>query len=327
MIYLISKFYINIAIKFKICYNYNIRKDDKMKKSFKNICSVLLTTLMVCNPCHAIISKKTLAKILIPSTAIAGITAIMIYSYYKLSKTESSPKVSNKLPTIDNESSKISNKLPDINNEAPKTQSKLPEVIINEVPENKSPESQKTQNNLPETTKRELDNFNNKEKVWIKFLSGEVLTHEEKTKYNFRYSSCEEFRQDNDNNLECFHDYIQVVFPNIIKSVYGNRDLYIEGKEGFWKALLSDTSLKKNIQETMKKNYNRILNFWNNKNLKSGDHNLLRITRVLISLKLFGLQEEYESLRKYLIERFGNEQSFSNSMKYWNATEKTASLV
>lgn len=278
-----------------------------MKKSFKRICSVLLTALIISNPCHAAISKKTVSKILFSSTAIVGLSAILIYGLHEFSKTKSSPKVPDKLPKVPNQSSNISNEISKINNETPK-------ISLH-----------KAQINFLE--KRKFDNFNNKEKAWIKFLSGEVLTPEEKLKYNFRYSSCEEFRKDSDNNLEYFHDYIQVVFPNIIKSVYGNRDLYIEGKEHFWKALLSESSLKKNIQETMKKNYNRILNFWDNKNLKSCDHNLLRITRVLISLKLFGLQEEYESLREYLTERFGNDQSFSNSMKYWNATEKTTSLV
>lgn len=283
-----------------------------MKKSFKSICSILLTSLVISNPCHALlISKKTVAKILVSGATAIGISAVVIYGLNKVFKTNPAPST------------------PNNENASPKTNKKSPtkKVPFSPSKTNKSTKVSpgKSRTNLPE--KRNLNDFNNKERAWIKFLSGEVLTPEEKAKYNFVYSSCEEFLQDNDENLESRHNYIQVVFPNIIKSVFSNTDLYIQGKENLWKNILSNESTKKNIQETMRRNYNRILNFWDNKSLGSNDHNILRMTRVLISLKLFGLQEEYENLKRYLINRFGEEESFSKSFEYWQATENTASLV
>ena len=189
-------------------------------------------------------------------------------------------------------------------------------ALKNEVPKNE---------NLNEFTKREL--------LWIKLLSGEALTDKERTEGNFRYKSCKQFRDDSDENLERYHDYIQLLFPSEDPSGFENKDLYISKKSHVWTNYLkSNPEVLRKIQNTMVENCTRMMKFWKLSTMSPSDHNLLRITRVLKSLKLFGLEEKYNELRRKLESVFGNTKSckkngFKETVKFWESTAIIKSLV
>lgn len=168
---------------------------------------------------------------------------------------------------------------------------------------------------------------------WIKLLSGETTNDR-----SFIYKSGEDFRNDNDTNLEKYHNFIQVFFPNVDQSGSANYDLFINNCRDKWKALLENNSeIFKKIQSEMRLNLVRMLNFWKfnasydgNNNFKVSlpkpsksqlrnlsDHNCLRASRVLIALRLFGLNEEHNQLLSILNESYPNHQS----LKFWNETK------
>ncbi len=177
-----------------------------------------------------------------------------------------------------------------------------------------------------------------KEENWVKFLSGEKIDDK-----SFRFNSCEDFRHANDSDLENFHDYVQVVFPNFEKSSYANSDLYLNKNIEKWKKVLSNKEICIKTQENLNLNLIRMLKFWrfevvvneeNNKITKlvasddgtpfmNGNHNGLRLTRVLISLKIFGLNDEYELLMKAIEEKHTDKLSY----EFWKNTKNTPCLV
>lgn len=103
-------------------------------------------------------------------------------------------------------------------------------------------------------------------------------------------------------NLESTHDYIQRVFPTDEQSMYSDAPpLTVKDLEAFTQSITA--------QENMRKMYQRMLVFWklDGENYKEwgnifpvrlwnliGNHNHKRITRVLKSLKLFGMDKEYK---------------------------------
>lgn len=156
---------------------------------------------------------------------------------------------------------------------------------------------------------------------WIDILIGlEVKSP------GWRYKSGKEMRSDNYDNLESHHNYIQVFFPKKDNSSFANGDLYL-GNEDFkkvWEIRKKyDPQIIKKIQDEMKLNFKKILDFWgfltddnitfiriNNEakatqrrkeKICSDNHNNLRVTRVLLALGSFGLKNEakmfYESLK------------------------------
>lgn len=169
---------------------------------------------------------------------------------------------------------------------------------------------------------------------WIKLLSGETTNDR-----SFIYKSGEDFRNDNDTNLEKYHNFIQVFFPNVDQSGSANCDLFIDNCRDKWKALLENNSeIFKKIQSEMHLNLLRMLKFWKfnasydgNNNFKvslpkpfksqlrnPSDHNCLRATRVLIALRLFDLNEEYAKFLDILNTFYPNHES----KHYWNNNTK-----
>ncbi len=180
-------------------------------------------------------------------------------------------------------------------------------ALKNEVPKNE---------NLNKFTKREL--------LWIKLLAGCPVNN-----YKFKYNSCEKFRKDSNYNLEKNHDYIQIIFPNEKISEYANKEFYISGeKRNTWEQYLtSNKNILKKIQKNMALNVNRMIEFWNSKeSFISWGHNYLRMTRVLISLKLFGLEEMHKNLLDKLTISFRNKAK-EESLKIWKSTVDTKPLI
>ncbi|MDR1240753.1 MAG: hypothetical protein LBK29_02635 [Oscillospiraceae bacterium] len=166
----------------------------------------------------------------------------------------------------------------------------------------------------------DYDNF-------IKFLTGEEV----KWKQKRVYSSLNEFIRDNDTNLEGFHNYVQLVFPNELRGM-ANGDLCVN-YDVFRN--LSKEKLKE-IQENARPCFLRMVRFWGFEfNADGGftghpekqsfkNHNSLRVTRVLKWLWIIGQFDLYkkflEALEKYYPQ-------CSSLKSHWrNAARKTKSL-
>ena len=188
--------------------------------------------------------------------------------------------------------------------------------------------------------------FDKKEQTWIKFLMGEKIDDK-----SFRFKSCEEFRDASSNDLEDYHDFIQVVFPNLEKSGYDNKDLYLNKNLKKWQDLMQDLGIRLKIQKNLKLNLVRILTFFgfkvtlgysseivelkaetNGVAFKPGNHNCLRLTRVLICLKIFGLDREHKLIidsinsNKEIMMLAKNDSNLKTSYKFWLDSAKAACL-
>ena len=188
--------------------------------------------------------------------------------------------------------------------------------------------------------------FDKKEQTWIKFLMGEQIDDK-----SFRFNSCNEFRTASNNDLEKYHDFIQAVFPNLEKSEYDNKDLYLNKNLKKWQDLMQDLDIRLKIQKNLKLNLIRILTFFGFKvSLKGsfeideleadaggvafrpGNHNGLRLTRVLICLKIFGLDRAHQLIidsinsNKEIMKLVNVNSTLKTSYGFWLNSRKTACL-
>jgi hypothetical protein len=184
------------------------------------------------------------------------------------------------------------------------------------------------QANLP-VAMAELNKFSRKSEFsgrqlqWVEFLAGGTVSE-------FRYQDCQAFRNDNDSNLESYHDYVQVVFPSYRPSQNGNSDLYIEDNVDAWKALLRECPiLRCNINLNMQLNAIRMLHFWKFKfafqgntvvlvdNLRSplhehGNHNTWRATRFIVALQWFKCTGFLNVFKVFLNKYYQNVPAYSS---------------
>ncbi len=188
--------------------------------------------------------------------------------------------------------------------------------------------------------------FDKKEQTWIKFLMGEQINDE-----SFRFKSCNGLRSASNNDLEDNHDFIQAVFPNLEKSRYANQDLYLNKNLKKWQDLMQDLEIRLKIQENLRLNLIRILTFFgfevtlgdsskiiklkaktDGVAFKPGNHNGLRLTRVLICLKIFGLNREHQLIidsinsNKEIIKLVNGNSTLKTSYAFWLNSIKTACL-
>lgn len=153
---------------------------------------------------------------------------------------------------------------------------------------------------------------------WINILSGKNAGKSSHNGEKWCYTSADQFRKDSDENLENYHNYIQVIFPNCDPGM-ANHDLIVNDEfRKLWnEKVAKDPSLPTKVQQQMRLNFIRMLKFWGykvdgdkngirsitfdsapekavayKKKVDETDHNNLRITRVLIALRLFGLNHE-----------------------------------
>ena len=156
---------------------------------------------------------------------------------------------------------------------------------------------------------------NNKEDIY-KFLSGE-----KPDKYGRNIREIWEY----DNKLlEKSHNYIQRLFPTTKESIFEKAPL------------INPVADKKHItnqkiRENMKKSFEIMLNFYGfeykNKTIidkketkhwiSKGNHNYLRITRIITSLKIFGLEAEAILFYEALLNLSHTEKIDEKSLKYW----------
>ena len=135
----------------------------------------------------------------------------------------------------------------------------------------------------------------------------------------------------NDNDKESKHDYIQWLFPTEIPSKF-NKDAPVLTKE-IIKAMRNDSD----VMENLKKSFESILKFYglsydsSSKRVSyhnfssrsicwitSNNHNYLRISRILSSLKTFNLDDEANAFFSILSEIAKNNSLFlKESFKTW----------
>ena len=128
----------------------------------------------------------------------------------------------------------------------------------------------------------------------LEFLGGK--------RHDVRGRSLEQMLAFSDAELEAVHDYIQWLFPLKEASAF-NRDAPVLSASDA-AALATSEDARAAMREALK----RMLAFYGHPQvdglhwLRRHDHNFLRITRILKSLKLAGLDEEADSVYAWLQE-------------------------
>ncbi len=119
-----------------------------------------------------------------------------------------------------------------------------------------------------------------------------------------------------DEELEEVHDYIQWLFPLREKSVAVPGSPVLESEE-MVALLRSDTNVREHMLQAME----RMKRFYaeNDHWLERGDHNHLRITRILKSACLLGLREEAVAFYNFILKRVESAQPVTKeSLAYWH---------
>lgn len=156
----------------------------------------------------------------------------------------------------------------------------------------------------------------NKEEDIFKFLSGE-----EPDKYG---RNIREIWGYDEKLLERSHDYIQRLFPTNEESIFEKAPVIDLKKD---KRKIENIMIKEN----MKKSLEIMLNFYGfeYKNtiqpksdakfkwISKKNHNYLRITRILTSLRIFGLEKEAKDFYNALINLSKEKDIDEISLKYW----------
>ncbi len=118
-----------------------------------------------------------------------------------------------------------------------------------------------------------------------------------------------------DEELEEVHDYIQWLFPLREKSMAVPGSPVVES-EDMAKLLRADVR----VQENMRMALDRMKRFYTDNDhwLEQGDHNHLRITRILKSLCLLGLRDEAIKFHNFILQRVESAQPVTReSLAYW----------
>lgn len=169
------------------------------------------------------------------------------------------------------------------------------------------------------TIARKQNPFTDTNKI-ISFLEGTGQDHRGRT--------FKDFLEADDTYLEGCHDFIQGVVPLHEESRFATT-YPILTEETVEKAKQSET-IKKNLilaKERMERFYgigkyydDKKIEDWFNKGPRNtANHNLLRVTRIIRSLRLLGLETEaqdfYETVKKSLIKFI--DELMSNKMEFW----------
>lgn len=126
-----------------------------------------------------------------------------------------------------------------------------------------------------------------------------------------------------DEDLEEVHDYIQWLFPLREKSMAVPGSPVLESEE-MVEVLRSDT----NVREYMVQALERMKRFYaeNDHWLEQGNHNHLRITRILKSACLLGLHQEAIDFYDFILQRVESAQPVTKeSLAYWHRSISSVS--
>lgn len=161
----------------------------------------------------------------------------------------------------------------------------------------------------------------NKEEDIFKFLSGE-----EPDRYGRNIREIWEY---DEKLLERSHDYIQRLFPTTEESIFEKAPVIDLKKD---KRKIENEIIKEN----MKKSFEVMLNFYGFeykdtiqpksdakfKWITKNNHNYLRITRILTSLRIFGLEKEAKDFYDALLNLSKEKNIDKKSLEYWKKTIK-----
>ncbi len=118
-----------------------------------------------------------------------------------------------------------------------------------------------------------------------------------------------------DEELEEVHDYIQWLFPLREKSKAVPDSPVLESDEVV-QSLRSDAEVRANMLQALE----RMKRFYGDNDhwLEQGDHNHLRITRILKSACLLGLRQEAIAFHNFILQRVESVQPVTReSLVYW----------
>lgn len=150
------------------------------------------------------------------------------------------------------------------------------------------------------------------------FLRGECADHKGRTLH--------EVLSKDDEWLECEHDYIQLLFPTSDRSRYFRSAPTV--------SLLEAWELSKDevIIENMRRSYSRMFKFYSDPEniggwFKRGNHNFLRLSRILKSLRMFGLDNEADELYSFLSEMASRDPNSVSiqTISYWDDNNRRLS--
>lgn len=166
---------------------------------------------------------------------------------------------------------------------------------------------------------------NNSDTDWIREWTADNFIHfymNDKSDTDGRM--IEDILSFNDIQLEKVHDYIQEIFPTDEESAY-NLDAPVFEKNELRNIYKRHIVIRNNITSA----FNMMVDFWGLRKEEcpdwfyDGNHNCLRVTRVLKSLNLFGayeLADELTVLLKNKIKQFPN--AVPKAEKYWKSASK-----
>jgi hypothetical protein len=118
-----------------------------------------------------------------------------------------------------------------------------------------------------------------------------------------------------DEDLEEVHDYIQWLFPLREKSMAVPGSPVLESEESV-QLLQVDIHVKENMRKAL----HRMKRFYGDNDhwLEQGDHNHLRITRILKSLSLLGSRESAIDFHSFIMKRVEAVQPVTvESLEFW----------
>jgi hypothetical protein len=141
----------------------------------------------------------------------------------------------------------------------------------------------------------------------IDFLKGERIN-----KHGRTYQDILNFT---DEELESVHNYIQWIFPirEMSENVMGSP--YLDNEEEI-QFLRNDVQVQENLLKALVRmqDFYRDNDFW----LQPNDHNHLRITRIIKSIKLLNTKENAKEFYDFIIDRVANFKPVSDeSLNFW----------
>lgn len=147
----------------------------------------------------------------------------------------------------------------------------------------------------------------------IEYFEGKATDHKGRT---LAYAQAQDNRM-----FECCHDFIQWMFPLHEKSYHATVSPVLSSAE------VEQLRTSDAAKENMRKNFVRFCDFLgigedrNEKRIKwwahDGNHNLLRITRAIRSLRLFGLDKEAGELVNKVWDVAEQYKISSKSLGFW----------
>jgi len=119
-----------------------------------------------------------------------------------------------------------------------------------------------------------------------------------------------------DEQLETTHNYIQWLFPLVEMSDQVLGSPYLDNEDEISAIEESDIAQENLVKALVRmENFYRDNDFW----LQPNDHNHLRITRIIKSIKLLNVSDNAEEFYQFILDRVNNYKPVTEeSLRYWS---------